>query len=97
MSVSGGLFIVPLYTLLQERSRREVRSQIIAGNNIINAGFMVLSSVLLMLLYSLPIELSEVFLVFALLNLAMMTYVYWSAPEFIDRLMVYLRQLKHRP
>ncbi|NJL24594.1 MAG: hypothetical protein HC902_05105 [Calothrix sp. SM1_5_4] len=48
MCVFGGFFILPLYTLLQERSRPEVRSQVIAGNNILNALFMVIASLLVM-------------------------------------------------
>jgi len=39
-ALSGGLVIVPLYTLLQERSPREGRSRVIAVNNIVNSGFM---------------------------------------------------------
>ncbi|WCL54923.1 MFS transporter [Gimibacter soli] len=39
-SLAGGLVIVPLYTLLQERTPREGRSRVIAVNNIVNSGFM---------------------------------------------------------
>ena len=35
----GGFFIVPLYALLQQRSEPEMRSQVIAANNIVNAIF----------------------------------------------------------
>jgi MFS family permease len=44
VGVCGGLFIVPLYTLMQTASDESVRSRIIAGNNIWNAIFMVASA-----------------------------------------------------
>ena len=37
----GGFYIVPLYALIQSRSDRSHQSRIIAGNNILNALFMV--------------------------------------------------------
>ena len=41
IGVFGGLFIVPLYALVQQRSRREVMSRVIGANSILNAVFMV--------------------------------------------------------
>ncbi|GGC12435.1 acyl-[ACP]--phospholipid O-acyltransferase [Novosphingobium endophyticum] len=43
IAMAGGMFIVPLYAILQVRSRPEERSQIIAANNIVNAGVTVLA------------------------------------------------------
>jgi MFS family permease len=37
MSMFGGFFILPLYTLIQERSHPDSRSRVIAANNILNA------------------------------------------------------------
>ncbi len=42
IAISGGIYIVPLYALLQTRSLPEERSQMIAANNVINAGLTVL-------------------------------------------------------
>jgi len=42
ISFAGGMFIVPLYTILQARSPAEERSRIIAANNIVNAAVAVL-------------------------------------------------------
>jgi hypothetical protein len=50
-AVSGGFFTVPLYTFIQQRSKKETRSRVIAGNNILNALFMVASSLFLAALY----------------------------------------------
>uniref|UniRef100_UPI0015755A4D AMP-binding protein n=1 Tax=Sphingomonas bacterium TaxID=1895847 RepID=UPI0015755A4D len=41
IAVSGGIFIVPLYAILQTHSAPEQRSQIIAANNIVNAAVTV--------------------------------------------------------
>ena len=46
LAVSGGIFAVPLYTLIQERCAPDKRARIIAANNILNALFMVVSAVL---------------------------------------------------
>ena len=36
-AISGGIFVVPLYTIMQHRSDEIERSRVIAGNNIINS------------------------------------------------------------
>src|SRR5262249_22031650 len=41
MSICGGIYIVPLYTILQARSDESKRARVIAANNIMNALFMV--------------------------------------------------------
>jgi len=44
ISFIGGLFIVPLYAFIQTHVPSNLRSQVIAYNNILNAGFMVFAS-----------------------------------------------------
>jgi acyl-[acyl-carrier-protein]-phospholipid O-acyltransferase/long-chain-fatty-acid--[acyl-carrier-protein] ligase len=41
IAFSGGMFIVPLYAILQTESPPETRSQAIAANNVVNAGVTV--------------------------------------------------------
>jgi acyl-[acyl-carrier-protein]-phospholipid O-acyltransferase/long-chain-fatty-acid--[acyl-carrier-protein] ligase len=41
IALPGGMFIVPLYAILQTRSAPEERSRVIAANNIVNAAVMV--------------------------------------------------------
>src|SRR5690606_31782782 len=45
ISVCAGLYIVPLYAIMQHDSEAAHRARIIAANNVINAFFMVLSAV----------------------------------------------------
>ena len=68
LALSGGLFVVPLYTYLQVASDGAVRSRTIAANNIINALFMVFGTCLVMLLLYFHIEIAHVFLILAILN-----------------------------
>ncbi len=44
LGVFGGLFIVPLYALMQARARDHERSRVIAANNIVGALFMVVAA-----------------------------------------------------
>jgi len=44
IAACGGLFIVPLYAVMQTRCREEERARVIAANNIMNALFMVVSA-----------------------------------------------------
>ena len=60
-SLFSGFFIVPLYTLIQERSEDAVRSQTIAANNILNALFMVVGALLLTLLLAAGATLPQIF------------------------------------
>ncbi len=48
LSVSGGLFAVPLYAIIQVRGDAAEMARLIAANNILNAFAMVLSSLMIM-------------------------------------------------
>ena len=52
LGIFGGLYSVPLYALVQERSAPDARSRIIAANNILNALFMVGGAVVTMMVLS---------------------------------------------
>lgn len=68
ISLCGGLYVVPLYAMVQYYARAEVRSRIIAANNIINAFFMTISAGILALLLAQDVTIPQVFLVISLLN-----------------------------
>ncbi len=79
----GGLYIVPLYALIQIRSEPAHRSRIIAGNNIINALAMVISVALVLGLFELGLSIPQVLLVTALLNALVVAYIFILLPEFL--------------
>lgn len=76
MSVSGGVFIVPLYTMMQERSPAHVRSRVVAANNIMNAIFMIIASVLIMIFYKIKLSHSVIYSILALMNLGVSGLAY---------------------
>jgi 1-acyl-sn-glycerol-3-phosphate acyltransferase len=68
LGLSGGLYVVPLYAYVQHRSDASRRSRIIAANNIFNALFMVVGSVLAIMLRKLGLGVGAVLLAAALVN-----------------------------
>lgn len=88
IGVFGGFYIVPLYALVQQRSDASHRSRVIAGNNILNALFMVISALFAMLLlgkagFSIP----QLIMFTAILNAVVAIYIYLLVPEFLLRFM----------
>jgi hypothetical protein len=90
IGVFGGLYIVPLYALVQTRSEEAHRSRIIAGNNILNALFMVLAAATAVGLLKAGLTIPQLFLVTALFNAAVAIYIYTLVPEFLMRFIVWL-------
>jgi len=70
LALAGGFFIVPLYTILQTRSPDNVRSRMIAANNICNSLFMVISSLVTVGLFSLGFGVLDVFLGLGIITIA---------------------------
>ncbi|MCC5792555.1 MAG: MFS transporter [Legionellaceae bacterium] len=74
-SFAGGMYVVPLYTFLQVHGLMGQKSRTIAANNIINAVFMVLGSILVMILLKWEFSIPAVFLVLAILNAVMACWI----------------------
>ncbi len=85
IAVFGGFFTVPLYTLIQQRAEPSERSRVIAGNNILNALFMVLGAAMLAGLFATGMPVHTVFLALAILSAAVAIYIYSLLPEFLLR------------
>lgn len=83
MSICGGLFTVPLYTILQARSSVEHRARVIASNNIINSLFMVLSSVGAVIMLKLNYSISDIFMLAAVINAFVAVYICKLLPDLI--------------
>ena len=86
----GGLYIVPLMALVQQRSEQEHMSRVIAGNNIINALLMVLSAVVAIVVLSSGFSIAQLFFLVAILNALVAIYIYSLVPEFLMRFLVWL-------
>jgi 1-acyl-sn-glycerol-3-phosphate acyltransferase len=90
LGVSGGLYIVPLYALVQQRSEESKRARIIAANNVLNAVFMVVASLYGLFALSAGVSIPMLFLIVALMNVAVVLFIFTLVPEFIMRLLVWL-------
>jgi len=90
LGICGGLYTVPLYALVQQRSEASKRSRIIAANNIINALFMVAASLYGLFALSVGVSIPMLFLIMALMNAAVALFIFMLVPEFIMRLLVWL-------
>jgi acyl-[acyl-carrier-protein]-phospholipid O-acyltransferase/long-chain-fatty-acid--[acyl-carrier-protein] ligase len=69
LSVCAGIYIVPLYTIMQHRSDDKYLARIIAAANVINALFMVMASVVALLLFSLSFSSIQILLAVGVLNI----------------------------
>lgn len=90
IGIFGGFYIVPLYALVQSRSDPMHQSRVIAGNNILNALFIVLSALMSVAMLKAGYTIPQVFLAAALLNAAVAIYIYTLVPEFLMRFLVWL-------
>jgi 1-acyl-sn-glycerol-3-phosphate acyltransferase len=86
LGISGGIFIVPLYSLMQLRAKPDERAQVIAGLNIYNSLFMVGSAVMgIVCLSVLELSIPQLFILLALLNTFVMLYLFYQVPIYAFR------------
>ena len=86
LALFAGFYSVPMYALIQARSPESHRARIIAANNILNALFMIVAAGMAAGLLSSGFSVPQVLLVTGLLNIAIIIYLLWLAPEFLLRL-----------
>jgi 1-acyl-sn-glycerol-3-phosphate acyltransferase len=90
LSLFAGIYSVPMYALIQIRSQPTHRARIIAANNILNALFMIVSSVGVGLLLSTGFSIPQVFLVVGLLNAVVAFYIFLLVPEYLLRFLAFV-------
>jgi 1-acyl-sn-glycerol-3-phosphate acyltransferase len=90
IGVFGGFYIVPLYAMIQIRSEPTHRSRIIAGNNVLNALFMVVAAGLAIGLFAAGLSIPQLILTVAIMNAAVALYIYTLVPEFLMRFMAWI-------
>ncbi|MFT7654827.1 MAG: 1-acyl-sn-glycerol-3-phosphate acyltransferase [Candidatus Azotimanducaceae bacterium] len=87
----GGMFIVPLYALIQMRTEPAHRARIIAVNNIINAVFMVAGAgISIVGLGVVGLNIPELLLVAVIANVVVSVFIFNQVPEFAMRFLVWL-------
>ena len=96
----GGIYVVPLYTLVQQRSNPQRRSRIIGANNILNALFMVTSAVLVIGLVQAGLRPQDIFLLAAAATVIVLLSLCALLPEVMRRSVALVKnwmQLKKVP
>jgi 1-acyl-sn-glycerol-3-phosphate acyltransferase len=90
IAAMGGLFIVPLYTLLQTRPADHERGRVMAATNLTSSLWIVLSQGALMVLAGRGWEPPAIFVLLAALNFVGFLYLYLLIPEFLYRFMAWV-------
>jgi acyl-[acyl-carrier-protein]-phospholipid O-acyltransferase/long-chain-fatty-acid--[acyl-carrier-protein] ligase len=81
IAICGGIYTVPLYAILQQRSDPAYRARVIASNNVINALFMTVAAIGTMLMLKLGYTVNQVFLVVAIANGFVAIYICKLLPD----------------
>jgi 1-acyl-sn-glycerol-3-phosphate acyltransferase len=89
IGIAGGLYIVPLYALVQRRTPLETMSRVIAATSIWNALFMVIAAGFGALLLREGLSVRALLLLCALLNFGVTAFIYARVPEFLLRFLAW--------
>lgn len=84
IGIFGGFYIVPLYAYIQSNAEQSHQSRVIAGNNIMNALFMVVSAIFSLWAFALGFNIPQLFLTTAILSAIVMTYLCARRPEYLS-------------
>ncbi|MDM5181187.1 MFS transporter [Massilia sp. DJPM01] len=90
IGVFGGLFIVPLFALIQTRCEPAHLSRTIGGMNILNALFMIGAAGVAIVMIKMGFTIPEMFLATAILNAVVALYIFSLVPEFLMRFLAWM-------
>ena len=90
LAMFAGFYSVPLYALMQARTDKQFRARIIAANNILNALFMVVASLLAAALLQSGLTLPQLYLVVGIMNAAVALFIFKLVPEFLMRFIIWM-------
>ncbi len=83
IAICGGLFVVPLNAIVQDRTPEDHRARVMAGSAIVNAGFMVASAIFSVALIAADLDVRGLFLVFAIANAGVALYICKLLPDYL--------------
>ena len=81
ISAISGIYVVPLIAVMQYFSAPNYRSRVIGANNIMNAVFMIASSLMLSLLFKMNLSVPTVILFVSIINIVVAIYIARMVPE----------------
>jgi 1-acyl-sn-glycerol-3-phosphate acyltransferase len=90
LGLFGGIYVVPLYALIQQRSRPDSVSRVISANNILNSVFIVAAAAFGALALQSGLTVPQLLLVVAAMNAVVAAYIYTLVPEFLLRFLAWL-------
>ena len=90
LAMFSGFYSVPLYALMQARTDKAFRARIIAANNILNALFMVVASLMAAALLQSGLTLPQLYLVVGIMNAAVALFIFKLVPEFLMRFIIWM-------
>ena len=91
LGVFGGVFVIPMQALIQNRTEPGQVARVIAANNILNSGAMVLGALISILWLSvLDYGIPSLVLLMAVLTSFVAAYIFATVPEFVMRFIVWL-------
>ena len=90
LAMFAGFYSVPLYALMQSRTDKKFRARIIAANNILNALFMVVASLIAAALLQAGLTLPQLYLVVGIMNAAVALFIFKLVPEFLMRFIIWM-------
>ena len=90
LSLFAGLYSVPMYALIQMRSQPTHRARIIAANNILNALFIIASSLIAGAMLAAGFSVPQIFLFTGLANAVVAFYIFLVVPEYLLRFVAWM-------
>lgn len=91
LGFSGGLFIVPLSALIQQKSGKEEKGRIIATNNFLNTGGIIVASLVLYLLRdTFQIGADRILQILGIITFVITVYIIRILPDFLMRFILWL-------
>ncbi|MEX1828112.1 MFS transporter [Luteibacter sp. CQ10] len=86
----AGFYVVPLFAFVQSRAPRDKLSRVIAGNNIVNALLICIASGFGIGLTMMGLDTPTIFLITAVVNIAVAVYIFTLVPEFMMRFITWV-------
>ena len=90
LSLFAGLYSVPMYALIQMRSQPTHRARIIAANNILNALFIIASSLIAGAMLAAGFSVPQIFLFTGIANAVVAFYIFMLVPEYLLRFVAWV-------
>lgn len=90
LALFAGLYSVPMYALIQLRAQASHRARIIAANNILNALFMIASSVIAGAMLGAGLTIPQIFLAVGIANAVVGVYIFLIVPEYLLRFAAFI-------